>query len=58
VGALVRGFKSYITKQLGFSVWQRNYWENIIRNEQSYQRIADYIINNPTNWQNDKFYAE
>ena len=58
VGALVRGFKSSVTKQLGFSVWQRNYWENIIRNEQSYQRIAHYIINNPANWEKDTFYTQ
>jgi len=31
VGALIRGFKSSVTKRLGFSVWQRNYWEHIIR---------------------------
>ena len=61
VGAIVRGYKSAVTKQLnqmGFtdSLWQRNYWENIIRDDQSYQRIATYIINNPMNWNNDKFY--
>ena len=38
--------------------WQRNYYENIIRNEQSYQKISEYIINNPTNWQCDKFYLK
>ena len=37
---------------------QRNYWEHIIRNETSYKRIADYIINNPDNWKGDKFYNE
>ena len=37
-------------------LWQRNYWEHIIRDEQSYQRISDYIINNPKNWTGDKFY--
>jgi len=58
IGAIVRGFKIGVTKQLGYSVWQRNYWEHIIRNEQSYQRIANYIINNPKNWENDKFYLE
>jgi len=36
-------------------LWQRNYWEHIIRNEQSYQRIANYIINNSANWKKDKF---
>ena len=30
IGAIVRGFKIGVTKQLGYSVWQRNYWENII----------------------------
>ena len=37
--------------------WQRNYYEHIIRNEQSYQQISEYIINNPLNWQEDKFYT-
>ena len=58
VGALVRGFKSSVTKQLGFPVWQRNYHEHIIRNEKSYQYIANYIINNPAKWENDRFYSE
>ena len=58
VGALVRGFKSSVTKQLGYPVWQRDYFDHIIRNEQSYQKIAEYITNNPTNWENDKFYTE
>jgi putative transposase len=38
-------------------LWQRNYHEHIIRNEQSYQRIAAYIMNNPANWALDKFYS-
>ena len=37
-------------------LWQRNYYEHIIRNEQSYQTISNYIINNPAKWNNDKFY--
>lgn len=37
-------------------IWQRNYYEHIIRNEQSYQTISDYIINNPAKWKDDKFY--
>lgn len=38
-------------------LWQRNYWEHIIRNEQSYQSISEYIINNPKKWNDDKFYT-
>lgn len=36
-------------------LWQRNFYEHIIRNEKSYQTIANYIINNPATWNNDKF---
>lgn len=43
-------------KSLDFKIWQRNYYEHIIRNEQSYHRISEYIINNPAKWENDKFY--
>jgi putative transposase len=61
IGAIVRGYKSSVTKQLnelGFvgKLWQRNYYEHIIRNEQSYQRISEYIINNPAKWTDDKFF--
>lgn len=70
VGDMVDAFKSITTveyihgvKTLGWDqfnrkLWQRNYHEHIIRDEQSYQRISDYIINNPTKWQDDKFYMQ
>jgi putative transposase len=34
-------------------LWQRNYWEHIIRNEGEYNSIRRYIHDNPTNWKND-----
>jgi putative transposase len=37
------------------SFWQKNYYEHIIRNQKEYQKIADYIINNPFNWNDDKY---
>jgi len=40
------------------SIWQRNYWDHIIRNEKSYNTIVDYIENNPANWLQDKLYRE
>lgn len=66
VGDMVGAFQSIVTveyirgvKQLGWQpfngkLWQRNYWEQIIRDELSYQRISEYIINNPKNWDNNK----
>lgn len=58
IGAIVRGYKSSVTKQLGIlgfteKIWQRNYHEHIIRDEQSYLKISEYIINNPANWNVD-----
>lgn len=38
-------------------LWQRNYYEHIIRNEKSYQNISEYILNNPSKWNEDKFYT-
>lgn len=45
IGAIIRGFKIGITKQLGYSPWQRNYHEHIIRNPNDYARIDDYMAN-------------
>jgi hypothetical protein len=36
-------------------LWQRNYYEYVIRNGESYNTIAGYIINNPAKWNEDKF---
>ena len=38
-------------------IWQRDYYEHIIRDEESYLRISEYIKNNPAKWENDKFYT-
>jgi REP element-mobilizing transposase RayT len=37
-------------------LWQTNYHEHIIRNQQSYHNISEYIANNPAKWLKDKFY--
>ena len=63
IGAIVRGYKGSVTKQvhaLNFEgqVWHRNYHDHIIATEQSYQNISNYIINNPKKWSEDKFYCK
>ncbi len=35
-------------------IWQRNYYEHIIRDNADYERIAAYILNNPINWDSDE----
>ena len=58
VGSVVRGFKIGVTKQVGFSPWQRNYYEHIIRNGESYNIIVQYMAQNPMKWEEDCFYYE
>ena len=63
IGSIVRGFKIGVTKWMRqntdtFSVWQRNYYEHIIRNAESYGNIAEYIITNPARWQDDNLYID
>ncbi|MGH7601113.1 MAG: transposase [bacterium] len=61
IGSIVAGFKSTVTKQIntirntpGVPVWQRNYYEHIIRNEEACTRIQRYIVENPAQWQYDQ----
>jgi len=50
----IRGVKTNGWRRFDKKLWQRNYWEHIIRNENEYQRIAEYMINNPIKWNMDK----
>jgi len=66
VGRIVQAFKSVTTheyingvKQHGWppfpgKLWQRNYYEHVIRNENELNRIREYIINNPKKWEFDR----
>ncbi len=51
--AYIRGVKQSGWLRFDKKLWQRNYWEHIIRNDNEHQRIAQYIRNNPTQWQQD-----
>lgn len=58
--SILRSYKSAVTKhanRLGFEFdWQSKYHDHIIRDEAAYQRIAQYILNNPSKWKEDGFY--
>lgn len=61
IGKMLRWYKAKCTykirNELGKSFeWQGNYYDHIIRNEHEFQRIQNYIMNNPTKWEADKFY--
>jgi REP element-mobilizing transposase RayT len=58
---IIRGFKTFSARMIntsrtmpGVSVWQRNYYEHVIRNERDLGRIRQYIADNPAQWELDK----
>ncbi len=60
LGAVMVQFKSIVTKRIngllnvtGRPIWQRNYYEHIIRNEREMDRITRYIESNPSQWAQD-----
>lgn len=61
IPTIIRSFKSAVTKRIndlrgtaGITVWQRNYYEHVIRDEESLNRIRQYIIENPRRWHLDR----
>jgi putative transposase len=65
LGSLVGRFKGSVTRQVrtlrsdpGFRVWQRNYYERVIRNEREMITIQHYILENPLRWTQDQYYCE
>jgi len=63
LGQIVASYKSAVTRMAyrdgliprGSPIWQRNYYERIIRNDGEWARIAKYIQDNPKNWKGDRF---
>ena len=65
LGAFIGQFKSQATKRIWalpgmdrHPIWQRNYYEHIIRDEQEYQQIIYYIEMNPKQWTKDEYFSE
>jgi REP element-mobilizing transposase RayT len=64
IGAIVGSYKSAVTRRVnamrgtpGWPVWQRNYYEHVIRDEDEFYRIVAYIEENPRRWADDEYHA-
>lgn len=59
LASIMRGFKSSVTKKSRKIhkrfAWQPGFYEHIVRNEKSLERISNYIVNNPEKWQADPY---
>lgn len=49
--------KSYTTKKYGKQLWQRSYYDHIIRNEDDYLNVWEYVNSNALKWAEDEFYT-
>ena len=64
VSSIVGSFKSVCTKHINLAYpdmafgWQKLFWDNIIKDDEAFENITNYIINNPSNWEMDKFYLQ
>ena len=63
LSSCIAGLKSAVTKRINLlrqntdtPIWQRNYYESILRDEKYLAVVREYIINNPKNWPNDRDY--
>lgn len=62
---IVRALKTFSSRRInglrktaGAPVWQRNYYEHVIRNDADYGRIVEYIANNPQRWEEDSLHPD
>ena len=58
ISRIINQMKGYVTKQVGFSVWQKLFHDEIIRNQKAYQNIWQYIENNPAKWAEDDYFVK
>ena len=58
INAYIRGVKHNNWQPFPGKLWQRNYWDHIIRNESELHRIREYIRNNPALWEQDRLHPD
>ena len=56
ISNIVRFIKTQTTKQIGYSIFQRSFHDHIIRDATEYEKIWNYIEDNPRKWNEDKYY--
>ena len=56
VGTVINQLKGFASKQIGFPLWQKSFYDHIIRDEEDYQTHLKYIEENPAKWAEDEYY--
>lgn len=56
ISRVINQFKGFVTKQVGHSIWQKLFYDHVIRNYTEYKKIYEYIQTNPLKWQEDRYF--
>lgn len=56
ISRIIKQYKMCVSKIIGYSIWQKSFYEHIIRNEKEYWKIKEYIKDNIINWKKDKYF--
>ena len=56
LAALISTMKRFTNKRCGAALWQRSYHEHVVRGEEDYRQIWEYIDTNPAKWAEDRYY--
>jgi REP element-mobilizing transposase RayT len=56
ISKIIKHLKTNISREIKYSIWQKSFYEHIIRNEKEYLKIKEYIKNNVINWRTDKYF--
>jgi hypothetical protein len=58
IGSIIQQMKGYASRQVGFTLWQKGFYDYVIRNEQDYLARWKYIDENPLKWQDDELFQD
>lgn len=58
ISRVIQQMKGYVSKQIGYSIWQKLFIDHIIRDERDYLEHYTYIENNPIKWESDELFTK
>lgn len=58
ISIIIGQMKRWVSKQIAYPIWQKSFHDHVIRDEEDYRRIWQYIDTNPVKWEFDCYYTE
>ena len=56
ISTVIMQLKRVSSKTAGMSLWQKGFYDHIIKNEKDFENVCVYIEENPAKWENDEYY--